>query len=256
MSAIKENIYRVLDLVTFRRGSLRHINGFSIRLPLRYARYYENGYEQDTFSYFEKCIRPNQTILDIGAHIGLYSVFFSKKLQGTGRVICFEPTPGTFAILRNTVQLNALKNCTLVNAAIAEKSGTLKFNLTSKDGEGSNANSLVQTERSVNSTEVKVYSIDDYCREENLKIDVLKIDVEGYELNALIGAEETFKNDKPVGILALHPASIKQLGQSLEQIWDLLLTYGCKIEFQGKPISKTEFCSKKELFDVEFKCGL
>jgi FkbM family methyltransferase len=251
---LKKSIYKVLDIVTFKRGSVRHINGFEIRLPLRYARYYENNYESETFKFFEKNIRPDQTILDIGAHIGLYSVFFSKKVGNAGKVICFEPTPGTFSILKQTAELNALTNCILVNAAVAEKSGILKFNLTSEDGEGSNANSLVRTERSVSSTDVKVYSIDDYRREQKIKIDILKIDVEGYELNALKGAKETFQNDKPTGILALHPASIEQLGQTLEHIWDLLAEYKCKVEIHGKPISKDEFSSNKLLFDVEFKC--
>lgn len=254
MSFIKESIYRFLDIVTLKKGRNRRINGCDIRLPIRYYRYYEDGYEKDTFSYFEKIIKPTDTILDIGAHIGLFSVFFSKKLNSKGRVICFEPTPGTFQILKRTVELNDLRNCTVVNAAIADKSGSLSFNLTSKDGEGSNANSLVQTERTVNVTEVKVFSIDDYRRIEKLKIDILKIDVEGYELNALIGAMETFSNDKPSGILALHPQSIKKLGQSLEQIWDVLDKYKCKVEYKGAPIEKEDFCSRELLFDVEFKC--
>ncbi len=254
MSFIKESIYNFLDLVTLKKGRARRINEFDIRFPIRYYRYYEDGYEKDTFSYFEKIIKPNDTILDIGAHIGLFSVFFSKKLSDKGRVICFEPTPGTFQILEKTAELNDLKNCTLVNAAIADKSGSLNFNLTSSDGEGSNANSLVHTERTVNVTKVKVFSIDDYRRAEKLKINILKIDVEDYELNALIGAKETFDQDKPSGILALHPESIKELGQTLEQIWDILEKYKCKVEYRGVPIPKEEFCSKELLFDVEFKC--
>lgn len=253
MSFFKESIYKILSVV-FPNGRSRSINGYTIRFPLRYYRYYEENYEEDTFKYFESCIKPNDTILDIGAHIGLFSAFFSKKLNDTGKVICFEPTPTTFQILKSTVKLNALNNCTAVNAAIADKSGVLTFNLTSKDGEGSNANSLVQTEKSVNSTEVKVFSIDDYRRQEKLKINILKIDVEGYELNALIGAKETFELDKPCGILALHPSSIRSLGQSLEQIWDKMNDYKCEIQFKGKPIARTEFCSKEQLFDVEFKC--
>lgn len=244
-----------MDLVTLKKGSQRKINGLDIRFPLRYAKYYESDYEKETFDFFGKNIAPDHTVLDIGAHIGLYSVFFSKRISGNGRVICFEPTPGTFAILQQTVQLNQLGNCTLVNAAIAEKSGTLKFNLTTHNGEGSNANSLVRTDRTVNAVDVKVYSIDDYRCAEKLKIDVLKIDVEGYELNALKGAKETFERDKPLGILALHPAAIKQLGQTLGQIWDLLVDYKCTVAYHGKPISKDEFCSKELLFDVEFKCA-
>jgi FkbM family methyltransferase len=251
--SVKERIYKVLGFV-FKKGILRNINGFAIRFPIRYCRYYEEDYEKETFNYFNACIKPDQTIMDIGAHIGLFSVFFSKKLNGTGKVICFEPTPSTFEILKQTVAFNHLNNCIAENAAIAEKNGTLRFNLTSEDGEGSNANSLVETDHSVNATEVNVFSIDDYRRTHKLKIDLLKIDVEGYELNALIGAKETFENDKPMGILALHPSSIKKLGQSLEQIWDLLETYKCEIKFQGRSMTRREFRSRDVLFDVEFKC--
>jgi len=245
--------YYLLDIFTFQKGVPRNINGFVVRFPAQWSRYYLGNYEKDSFSFFKKEIKKNNTILDIGAHIGLYSSPFAELTGEDGKVFCFEPTPSTFNILKKTIELNKHKNVQAVNAAISDKSGTITFNLTSDDGEGSNANSIVEINRAKNNLEVRAYSIDDFRQQYRLKIDVLKIDVEGAELLALKGAKKTFELDFPIGILALHPENIKQFGHSLEQIWEQLILYNLQIHHNGKPISKNTFCEHTLLFDVEFK---
>jgi FkbM family methyltransferase len=251
---IKELVYFLYDLITWKTGYKRTINNLQLKFPVRYARYYENDYEKDAFSFYNKKIKEGDVVFDIGAHIGLFTVLFSKLVGNKGQVYVFEPTKETFKILEQTVQLNEINNCKLINAAVTKESGDVFFNLTSKSGEGSNANTLVKTERGVKTVKVNAWSIDDFRRKYNLKVNVLKIDVEGAELDALIGAKETFLNDKPIGVLALHPSSIVANAQSLEEIWKLLKTYGCNIYYKGSDINEVTFCEKKELFDVEFEC--
>lgn len=250
---IRNLVYSIIDFFTLYKGVKRKINGFTILFPARWSRFYEDGYEKETFNFFKAYIKEGNTVLDIGAHIGLYAAPFAKLVGTTGKVYCFEPTPSTFVVLSKTIQLNKYSTVTAVNAAISDKSGTVTFNLTSDSGEGSNANSIVEINRTKNNVEVKAYSIDDFRRFEKLKIDILKIDVEGAELLALKGAKTTFEQDRPIGILALHPANIIQFGHSLEEIWDVLLNYKLQIQLSGKNISKEYFCSQTLLFDVEFK---
>ena len=244
--------YPLLDLVTLHKGVPRNINGFIVRFPARWSRYYLGNYEKETFEFFNKNIKKGNTVLDIGAHIGLYSSPFAEMVGEDGKVFCFEPTPSTFDILKKTIELNKHQNIKSINAAIDENSGSIRFNLTSQNGEGSNANSIVAIDRSVANVDVKAYSIDDFRKENKLKIDVLKIDVEGAELSALRGAKETFISDRPLGILALHPNNINEFGHSLNEIWKCFEDYKLKILYQGKEISKENFCNKTLLFDVEF----
>ncbi|MFL5763457.1 MAG: FkbM family methyltransferase [Bacteroidia bacterium] len=253
MQLIKNTLYALADLLTFYKGIPRNVNGFKVRFAPKWSRFYESDYEKDTFDFFRNNIRKGDTILDIGAHIGLYSSPLAELCGDTGKVFCFEPTPGTFSILKQTIRLNKQENVKAIHAAISDKSGTIGFNLTSSDGKGSNANSIVETDRAQNSIEVPAFSIDDFRKQNRLTINVLKIDVEGAELSALLGAKETFLCDRPCGILALHPANIRSFGHSLAEIWDCLQHYQLQVTYKGKTIDADFFCKQELLFDVEFK---
>jgi hypothetical protein len=117
---------------------------------------------------------------------------------------------------------------------------------------GCNANSLVNThsEKKAGAYEVKIYTIDNIVKEHDLHPGLIKIDAEGAEYDVLQGGVNTFKQQKPVLILGLHPAFIQQKGDSLEAIWELLAGCQYSIEMDGKRMSKEEFCSNKLLFDV------
>jgi hypothetical protein len=84
------------------------------------------------------------------------------------------------------------------------------------------------------------------------KVDLIKIDAEGAELSVLKGAKQVFNTHRPIGILALHPASIKLFGDSLEEIWSCLKSYGMALYFEEKEITERDFCSQIDLFDVSF----
>jgi len=249
---MKKLIYNLLDFITSGKGISIKMNGFSFKMPARWFRYYKDGYEKETFLFIKNKIKPGNTVLDIGAHIGLYVNPFSKLVGETGKVFSFEPTDTTFKVLQQTIQLNHLNNVFPVQAAISDKKEILTFHLTTIDGEGSNANSIIQRDENPNSIKVQAFSIDTFRAENNLKIDFLKIDVEGAEALALKGGKETFRQDQPSGILALHPDMIKKNGNSLEEIWDLLVQYGCSVYFEKKTITKQWFIEQANLFDVEF----
>src|ERR1700741_5332182 len=106
MSFIKNISYSLLNLVTLGRGVARNINGMKGRFPAKWSRYYESNYEEDTYNFLKGHIRPGMDIIDIGAHLGLFSTFCSKLTEGNGKIVCFEPTPGTFSILQQTLRLN------------------------------------------------------------------------------------------------------------------------------------------------------
>jgi FkbM family methyltransferase len=249
---LKKIIYRLLDIITFGKGIKRTFEGNTIRMPTRYYRYFPKGYEKDNFLFINKHLRPGMTILDIGAHIGLMSIPFSKRTGPEGKVFAFEPTPTTVRVLEKTVKLNGGSNVSIEPYALSHKKGKLTFHIS--ENEVDNSNSLVnnkRTDRMENAIEVDVSTIDDIVREKGLeRIDFIKIDVEGAELQVLKGGDQTISKFRPPMILSIHPDSIKNFGDSQTEIWDYLKQHGYSIIVDGEEAERKKFSEKKELFEV------
>lgn len=250
----KKKYYQVLEAVTKNSGVGVKINGFSLRMPAYYYRLFPSDYEKENFKFFKTVARKGMTCMDIGAHIGLYSVFMSK--EGGGKVFGFEPTPSSRAVLQKMVALNNCENSiTVVPAAVSDKSGKATFFIGNTPL--SVANSLVdinfgEGELARTGYEVEVTSIDDYVSRNNLKLDFIKIDAEGVEVEVLKGGRNTFITQKPSGILGIHPFAYKDRVQTLTEIWQLLQDYKVNILSDGKEITKEEFLTKEEIFDLQF----
>jgi hypothetical protein len=141
-SLLRNLAYSFLDLLTLKRGIARKINNMKIRFPARWSRYYPADYEADNYSFLQQQVKSGMHIIDIGAHIGLFSVCSSRLTGSTGKIICFEPTPGTFSILKNTLRLNHCDNVIARQEAVSDKEGKATF-FVSKTA-GCNSNSLVK----------------------------------------------------------------------------------------------------------------
>ena len=249
MNIVKSIAYMTLDTVTLGRGVPRTIGGETVRFPARFSRYYEADYEPETFKFLRKHLRLGATVLDIGAHIGLFAVVTARLVGKDGRVFSFEPTPFTRNVLQDVVRLNGCSDVVEVRAeAVADRRGTAVFHDTGD--EISNANSLVDIDRGKEGIEVELISVDEFVREKGIRPGCIKIDVEGAELDLLRGAKELFTVMRPAARLGLHPPQIKQNGQSLDEIWKVLAEYKLNVEYDGSRAEKEWFCAQNELFDV------
>lgn len=251
-SFIKKTAYGLLNLVTLRKGVGRVINGMKIKFPAKWSRYYIPDYEQENYTFLRQIIKPGIQIIDIGAHIGVFSVYTSKLTGNEGRVICAEPTPGTFAVLKETLRLNDCRNVIPLKAAIGNKKGKATFYISNFE-EGCNSNSLVKNkpEKEASGYEVQVLSIDSIVSEYELKPSLIKIDVEGAELDALKGGFDTFQKYRPILMVGIHPDFILKNGDSLEAVWDQIILHGYKIRDGFEvPLTRDEFCSKNNLFEA------
>jgi len=148
------------------------------------------GYcEANLTNFFLRYIKPGMVCIDIGAHVGFYTMLFSQLVGEDGRVHSFEPTTWTFALLeRNTASLS---NVTLQKKAIASQSATLTL---ADYGPGYGAyNSAHEAgaagmrRRKKTSEMVEAVSVDHYCNYASVHPDVIKIDAEGYEPEVLLG---------------------------------------------------------------------
>ena len=249
-SFLKRSAYTVLDWLTFGKGVVRKINGMKVRFPARWSRYYESDYESGNYNFLKEQVKPGMHIIDVGAHLGLFSSVSAQLTGPEGKIVCFEPTPGTFKLLQQTLKLNHCSNVTAVQAAISKKEGSATFYVGNTDA--NNSNSLVKNkaESEISGYEVKLTTIDKAVQQYQLSPSLIKIDAEGAEMDALRGAVRTIKDHMPMLILGLHPAAIVANGDSLKEIWDLVKEANYKIFYNNTEIRENEFTTQKDLFDV------
>lgn len=178
----------------------------------------------------ERC-RP-KVALDIGANVGLYAIPLADRLAANGRVWAFEPHPRTFERLQRHVFLNGLGNITLVNSAFGRTPGTARL---TDYGEGDSGKWSLRSDRDESaSLEVRVDTLD--RAKKSLKIsdvDLIKLDVEGFEPQVILGAQEVLAESRPIVFLELTPSwsdqrearealgFLEQLGYRLLRVRDL-----------------------------------
>ena len=251
-TTIKVLIYNLIDLFTLHKGIPRKINGFLIRFPARWARYFEDDYEKENVDFIKHVCHEGMNVIDIGAHLGLISLIISKIVGSGGKVYAFEPTPFTFNEFKKIVTLNKVASIVEpINKAIAKQKGILNFFLSAD--EGSKSNSLVsRNHRQRHAISIETTSIDDFVSEKKLhRLDLIKIDAEGTEYDVLQGAIQSFHQFRPKVILAIHPSLIANNQQKPEAIFDLIKSLHYEITYKGKTMSKLEFCANTDFFDVQ-----
>ena len=249
---MKEVVYKILDLVTGSRGLRKTINGFSVKLPTRYINYFPADYEQENFEFLKQHVKAGDHVLDIGAHIGLFSTIAAQLTGNTGKVYAFEPAAETQALLKQTIAINHFNNVIEpYQEAMGATSGKTTFYVSAVKGDNSNSLVSYKEDRELYAMDVDMFSIDDFVKSKKLNsLAFIKIDVEGAEYDALSGALNTLKELRPVCIVAIHPEPIAAKGDSLEKIYDLITGSGYQIYYQQKIISKEDFCRNRALIDL------
>tara|TARA_B100000700_G_scaffold300652_1_gene369056 strand:- start:406 stop:1263 length:858 start_codon:yes stop_codon:yes gene_type:complete len=155
----------------------------------------------------ENIIKPEMTVLDIGANIGYYSLMMLELIGNKGKLIAVEPSPSNIEILRKNLLLNKYNDIEVHNVAISDENGTKKFFLS----EMSNLNTLNYTEKkSLNLTgetiNVKTLTVPQIMEGRNL--DLIRMDVEGHEVEVLNGLIPN------IGVNNLYPSIIFETHRS------------------------------------------
>ena len=142
----------------------------------------------------------NKHIIDAGGYVGDTALLFSSYTDKNIHV--FEASPSNMDIIRETIRLNHLDNIVPVSKALGEKSGTARFSL----GERNSCNSLVERPgyNYPDHIEVPVVTLDDYVRENDLEIGLIKVDIEGGEQLLLRGAVETIRTQHPILLISIY----------------------------------------------------
>lgn len=142
----------------------------------------------------------NKHIIDAGGYVGDTALLFSSYTDKDIHV--FEASPSNMDIIRETIRLNHLDNIVPVSKALGEKSGTATFSL----GERNSCNSLVERPgyNYPDHIEVPVVTLDDYVRENDLEVGLIKVDIEGGEQMLLRGTVETIRTQHPILLISIY----------------------------------------------------
>ena len=141
-------------------------------------------------------------VVDVGAHIGRYTITSSKRVGPNGKVIAIEAAPDNFDILNRNVQLNRLNNVVLLNCAAYSTQTRLKLYEPSADGSIYNTIMPSRAGRNGNYVEVNAGTLDSILDANGIsKVDWIKIDVEGAEFEVLKGSVNTLANNADLALL-------------------------------------------------------
>ena len=150
-------------------------------------------YSQGEVEIFRQIIMPGWTILDIGANIGCHTVFMAQVTENSGRIIAFEPQRQTFQLLCANVILNSLFNVQCHNNAVSDSEGEILVPVLDPVSE-QNFGGLDLRQQKQGET-IKKITVDSLglaaCQ-------FIKLDVEGMEIMALTGAQETISKFRPI----------------------------------------------------------
>jgi FkbM family methyltransferase len=168
-------------------------------------------------------IAKGDSVADCGAHHGFMTMMFSCWVGNEGKVIAFEALPSNAEIIRQTLKINSTTSVELINAALGSAEGTLRF-ATTTVGRVHDSNGRVTTEINSSTVEVPATTLDITLK--GHKLDVLKLDVEGYEIEVLKAAQTTIKNVRVFDI-EIHCETFGNPEQSVTELLELLPLASC-----------------------------
>ncbi|MDH3733902.1 MAG: FkbM family methyltransferase [Gemmatimonadota bacterium] len=173
-------------------------------------------FENEKLSAFSAAISEGDTVLDVGAHTGFFTLLAAGEVGPRGRVIAFEPFPRNVDYLRRHVDLNRFENVDVVHAAVGEASGEVGFS--------SGPNSYTGRVTGEGELTVRATTLDEHLRIVGSSgVGVLKIDVEGAEVAVLRGAESLLRQSRPIVFVAAHSPDLRQACRELLESADYVV---------------------------------
>jgi len=177
------------------------------------------------FPFLEAYLRPDDTVVDVGANIGIYTLWISRFLDERGQLIAFEPSSESFRRLSRQVAQNALARVVLERKAVAQASGRLMLT-TGMDME----NRVVDAAAPATATAteaVEAVTLDDYLRAHAITVvHFLKVDVEGAEPLVLDGADATLRARR-IAVMQLEVGDHwRRYGRDVASTTERLRQYG------------------------------
>jgi len=188
--------------------------------------FYGKNREKDTMELFRRLIRPADTIIEIGGHIGYVSLYFAN-LANKGSVYVFEPGPNNLPYLKKNVRGKA--NVTVIEKGVGSANATLPFYVDAISGQNNSFKENFEgflisraaayyRDAGLGKIDVDVVRLDDFIAERALSPSFVKIDVEGYELPVIQGMLTALTN--------IRPMLMVEIQDDRSEIYDIITNQG------------------------------
>lgn len=168
-------------------------------------------YEKLQLGVYERLSKDAKVIVDVGANIGLYSAIGAKNMKSGGKLFAFEPIPTNSKLLRSNLELNNLSDkVKIAPYAVGEDNRKLELYISEKSGGNHSAGGFGESGYT-DVLEVKQTSIDAYVVRTGIdKVDLMKVDVEGYDGYVLKGSLKTITQSQPALMIECIPKLLKR----------------------------------------------
>lgn len=193
--------------------------------------YYQGLSEPETADFVKQFLRPGMTFVDVGAHIGEYTLIAAKVVGVTGSVHAFEPQSSLFPVLTKNIEINGFERVTLNQTAVSDRRGQIEFQVFDESSVSSIRNQVATDKKSI-IIKVPTISLDEYLSSFNLQADLIKIDVEGAEKLVFQGANQLLNLPKfqaPTWIFEYSPNSYRSFGYQASELLALLSRFGYEV---------------------------
>jgi len=190
--------------------------------------YLHKVFEPEVTDLISNILKKGMVTVDVGADMGYFSVLMAKSVSDSGRVFAFEPIPWGYDRLIENLKLNNLSNVTPYNYALFDKNGISTMPDPQKV---SMLAGKKRVNKMKNSIEVNLKVFDEVVQELKItKMDFVKIDCEGAEMNILLGMKSSIKTFFPEFIIEIHYDKIKNFGFLPKDVYEFMSPYGYKNE--------------------------
>ena len=174
-------------------------------------------YEPNQTKIVKKYVHEGDVVIDVGAHVGYYTLLMAQLVGKNGKVYSFEPDPVNFELLKKSVEINGFENVVLIQKAVSDTTEKIKLFLGDND---SAINRIYDAKLgdAKKSIDVESITIDEYFKENDKLFNFIKIDSEGSEAKIITGMEKFLtKNRKLIMMTEFFPFLIKKSGDEPKQ---------------------------------------
>ena len=204
-------------------GSFRIVdqNGLKLKVDISdyIGHYLYFGFKDETIDVLFSLCKPASYVIDVGTNIG-WTLLNLAQRSPQGKIVGFEPDPYNYQVCKENIQLNHLNNIVLLQRGLGAQAAKTTMEVRTPNNRGGNRISPATTPGSI---EVTIERLDQV---EELKswtrVDLIKIDVEGYELDVLQGAEGLLQKHQPILFIEIDDNNLKDQGHSAHALISFL----------------------------------